>query len=265
MIRHDEQGADGIRLHWREWDGGTRGTLLFLHGLGADGRQFEGDAAHFADIGYRVLVPDLRGHGRSTPPDPLAFGTLRVARLAADLSPLVVEAAPPVHLIGNSLGGLVALELCGRHPDRIASLCTFGTAYRLAYPPGVAALQYGLARLLGRKRLAALVARQATERARPLLRNMYETADPKVMRAVQQTIRAYDYRETARRFDGPILFLSAEMDKAINRQSAPTLDTLSGKPGFRHAVIPSAGHFANLDRPETFRAVLCGFLTSTEA
>ena len=58
--------VDGIRLHVRE--AGEGPALVMLHGLGANGANWDATAAAFADR-WRVIVPDLPGHGRSAKPD----------------------------------------------------------------------------------------------------------------------------------------------------------------------------------------------------
>ena len=51
------------------------GTAILVHGLASFGRQFERDAEHFTTLGYRVIAPDLRGHGEGFA-SPFYFGRL---------------------------------------------------------------------------------------------------------------------------------------------------------------------------------------------
>ena len=107
-------------------------TVLLVHGLGASGglnwfRTFEMLGAEF-----RVLAPDLRGHGRGVR-SPQAF---RLADCADDLAALLdVLATGPVLVAGYSMGGPVAQLLSRRHPERVAGLVLCATATRFSRGP----------------------------------------------------------------------------------------------------------------------------------
>ena len=99
-IVHDDLGPrDGV-------------PVVLCHGLAAAGAQLSADAEYFAGRGYRVLVPDLRGHGRSGKPAAMRVEDFSIARMAADMVAMLDQAGVgPVHWVGNSLGGWVAFEL----------------------------------------------------------------------------------------------------------------------------------------------------------
>src|SRR5919202_750447 len=89
--------------------------LVLVHGLMVTGEMFEPVMGAFAER-HRVVVPDLRGHGRSARlPGPYA-----VDRLASDLAELLdslgVESAD---VLGYSQGGAVAQWLARDHPERV--------------------------------------------------------------------------------------------------------------------------------------------------
>jgi pimeloyl-ACP methyl ester carboxylesterase len=62
-VLHRIARTDGLDIAYREFGAPDGAAVVLCHGLCASGRQFEADARHFAGLGYRVLVPDLRGHG----------------------------------------------------------------------------------------------------------------------------------------------------------------------------------------------------------
>ena len=103
---------------------GTAGdALVFLSGLGGDHRAFNRPQRHFA-AKYRALAFDFRDAGQSDRSD-AGYTTLD---MAADVAAwLAAIGAGPAHIVGQSLGGLVAQELAIRHPSLVKSLVLVST------------------------------------------------------------------------------------------------------------------------------------------
>ncbi|MCK6502407.1 alpha/beta fold hydrolase [Myxococcota bacterium] len=112
--------ANGLAFHAQLLGQGPP-AVVFLHGVVMDNLSswYFSVAPAVAQV-TPVLLYDLRGHGRSERP---ATG-YTVADMVADLAALLdaAGARPRVHLVGNSMGGLVALAFALAHPDRVASL-----------------------------------------------------------------------------------------------------------------------------------------------
>jgi pimeloyl-ACP methyl ester carboxylesterase len=115
----------GVEL--RYFTGGEGDPLLLVHGLG-------GSAANWVELvaaasgRFRILAPDLPGHGGSGRAQPRA-GMTQFADAVAGL--IEREAAAPTLVAGHSFGGLVALRLAQRRPDLVRGLL-------LAAPAGIA-------------------------------------------------------------------------------------------------------------------------------
>jgi pimeloyl-ACP methyl ester carboxylesterase len=120
-------GPAGTLAGWAT--AGSDGPLpvLFLHPVNTAGRIWA-DVVAALDPPRRCLLPDLRGHGRSTPRGPFTVEGY-VADALAVLDASSVERA---HVVGGSLGGSVAVALAARVPDRVASVAAFGSPLRLA-------------------------------------------------------------------------------------------------------------------------------------
>jgi pimeloyl-ACP methyl ester carboxylesterase len=111
----------------------TRPTVLLVHGAGMDHSVWPLQARHFAYRGWNALALDLPGHGRSD-------GALRTSIPAlADWLWALVQAldAPAVHLVGHSMGALIALEVAARHRRKIAGLALLGAAPRMPVHPAL--------------------------------------------------------------------------------------------------------------------------------
>jgi lipase len=118
-----------MRLHVHEWGEGR--PVLCLHGVTGHGERFAGFAERWP--GFRVLAPDLRGHGRSGWDPPWTFAT-HVADLIEALDDLGIEQAD---WVGHSFGGRLVLEAAAAHPERFRRAVLLDPAIDLL--PNVAA------------------------------------------------------------------------------------------------------------------------------
>jgi pimeloyl-ACP methyl ester carboxylesterase len=122
-----------FRVHADRWIGGQQGQVLLLHGLGGNSITWHGVAPTLArELGVRVLAIDLPGFGASrTGPHAIS---LRVLANVVD-AVMRAEGLPGARwaLAGNSLGGLLALELACRFPDRVAAVNLAALALPLAW------------------------------------------------------------------------------------------------------------------------------------
>jgi pimeloyl-ACP methyl ester carboxylesterase len=117
----------GVRLHVQRLTPAAGApsaapVVVLVHGLISDNMAgfYRGLAAPLSQAGADVVLYDQRGHGRSARPRTGYRLTDLVADLVALLAELEVDR--PVHLVGNSYGGLVALHTTLRHPELVAGL-----------------------------------------------------------------------------------------------------------------------------------------------
>ncbi len=117
---------DGLALHFRDYPASaaydaTRPPVICLHGLTRNARDFEALAPHIAAQGWRVLVPEMRGRGRSAyAPDPASYA---VPTYVGDvLALLEQEGIGRFVAVGTSMGGLITMGLASLQPERIAGV-----------------------------------------------------------------------------------------------------------------------------------------------
>lgn len=100
--------------------------LLLLHSGGMTGEEWQPQQAALAEH-FRVLIPDLPGHGHS----PLSADRLTVGGAGRAVLALLDElGVARAHIAGSSLGGAVALWLALHHPDRVDKLVLYRVNYR---------------------------------------------------------------------------------------------------------------------------------------
>lgn len=233
---------------------------MLVHGLASSGMQFHQEALHFANEGFRVLVPDLRGHGASGVPEgPIATTDFAIPTMASDVIEMLDHAgAREVHWVGNSLGGILALWLLGTPLiSRLRSLALFGTCFSMNLPAQTDQV-LRLSFLPGADVTAWLTARTTT--ASPSGREAIETAikqfNVQAGAAIVANVRNYDFVANARAYDQPLLVLWGGKDHAVNLGLRRDIDKFADRPNFRRIDLPKGGHCANFDMPDAFRAAL---------
>jgi 3-oxoadipate enol-lactonase len=124
--------SDGVKVHYAMDDFTdpwvTPQTIFLLHAVMGDSQRAYRWVPELARH-FRVVRPDMRGHGQSTVP---ADSALTPARLVDDVAELANHLdCATIHVAGASLGGIIALQLALDHPERVATLACFAT------PPGL--------------------------------------------------------------------------------------------------------------------------------
>ena len=249
-------------------DEGAGPALVCLHAIGHDAADFVRLRARFRDR-WRVLALDWPGHGRSGPDrEPASarrYGTL----LDGVLHTLGVVSAV---LVGNSIGGAVALAYAARRPDRVRALV-------LENPGGLAAVDDRLARValaamagfFGQGRRGAwwfprafaayyriVLQRPAAREARARIVARARTSAP----VLEQAWRSFawpeaDLRAVVPSVACPVLCAWAVRDGFVSL--ARSLPAIGRFPDAR-VVRFDAGHTPHLETPEEFEAALEAFL-----
>jgi 3-oxoadipate enol-lactonase len=120
------RAADGTRLHYEVIGPAAAPPLLLIQGLGADARGWVLQRRALARQ-YRCILFDNRGVGRSEVPS----GPYELEVMAADAAAVLQAAGyPSAHVLGASMGGVIAQILAVRHPHQVRSLMLACTACR---------------------------------------------------------------------------------------------------------------------------------------
>lgn len=237
--------------------------ILFLHGLGGDRRMWLYQVPAFCGR-YPTVVVDLRGHGRSSRPT----DDFTVADMARDVLRLTrVLGIERAHIVGLSMGGLVAQQLAGDFPLVIASLTLCDTFASI--PPQLESF--------ARETLAWIAEHDMAEVARVRVRAAFsDHVDPALCEYWIEQVAKNDkatYERAARatfsfsaagRLAGlnvPVLVMVGAEDRVT---PPPLAHELAAQiPGARVVEIPRAGHISNAENPAAFNRALADFLAST--
>lgn len=107
-----------------------REVVLLIHGLGSSHRDWEYQVEALVPH-YKVLLVDLRGHGQSDKPN-MPYS---IPMFAKDVAAMVTALAlREIHVIGHSMGGMVAFQLTLDHPHLVKSLSIINSAPRVGFP-----------------------------------------------------------------------------------------------------------------------------------
>ncbi|MDN4175099.1 alpha/beta fold hydrolase [Nocardioides sp. SOB77] len=252
--------------------GGAR--TVFLHGLFGQGKNFT-QAAKALEPDLDSLLVDLPNHGRSRWTESVDY--VHVADAVAAHLREGFAADGPVHVVGHSMGGKVAMVLALRHPDLVGRLVVVDISpSRNAGTGEFEHLLDSLARLdldAVERRADAdrlLATDIPDERVRGFLLQNLRSADGgfrwqanlALLRAELPTIGGFpDAAELGDgTFDHPVLWLAGERSPYIRPEHDATMRALF--PRTRLVTIKGAGHWVHSEQPEAFVSALRVFLTA---
>jgi pimeloyl-ACP methyl ester carboxylesterase len=261
-------GADLVRVERERGDlrlsavcgAGDRGLVVVLHGLAGSAAEMVPLASSINAAGYRVVVPDQRGHGHSTrrPAD--------VSR-AACVDDVVACLDEPAWLVGQSMGAHTAMLTAAARPDLVrglvmieggvggstddypARLGAWFAGWPVPFADSAAALAFLGDTPIGRAWTADL------ERCDDGLRPRF---DADVMEAAIRMVAATARWPEWSSITAPTLLIEG----AGGNQDRAEVRRMLTKPGIRHAVVADAGHDVHLDQPVVTRDLILDFLVA---
>ncbi len=262
--------VNGLDLHYREAGSGI--PLFLIHGHTGSSRSWE-PCLPVLSRHYRVIAPDLPGHGLSgRPGDPAAYAPEAMAEaLYGLMEGLGLERC---HLAGHSMGGMIAMLLALAYPERLRSLMLISTS---AEAPETA-------RTPGRARVLQIAREQGMEAAWEALQTAdYVAAARFPDRPDLVQLRREQFLMTARE---AFIYCSEAVSKHppflqdLERLSLPALivcgedDTYFVEPsrrmhqhlrGSQLVFMPGCGHRPQFDRTEEFNRIVLDFLQRVDA
>lgn len=248
-------------LYFTEFGSGP--PLLLVHGLMVTGEMFQPVIEALAKK-HRLIIPDLRGHGRSRglPPPYTA------AQLASDLSRLLDHlAVDSAAVLGYSQGGAIAQQLALDHPQRCNHLIL-----ACAYAFNMASFREKLEghsvpfllRVLGSRRFAKFVIsqgmKQLNEARAAWLTGLLADQDTKLMVSAWKETMAFDSRGRLGEINCPTLVVAGAEDEAVPIHHARMLH--DGIAGSQLIIVDGADHTLIWSHSDEFVRAVDKFLTA---
>lgn len=240
-------------------------AVLLLHGLGADGSSWTLQFASLVEAGFRPIAPDVPGFGGSSY-DGKGWSISRMSNAMADL--LTEMEVKPAHVVGISMGGIIAQQLILDHPQLVQKLVLVNT-FSVLRPKQLSGWLYFLQRfllvhILGLPTQARFVARRIfpgtdQQAMRDLLVERITRADPRAYRAAMRSLGLFNSSKRLREIAAPTLVITGDHDTTVPMDSQKFLvDNISLA---RQVVIQDAGHAVTIDQPLAFNVALMEFLS----
>lgn len=228
-------------------------AVLLLGSLGSDLSMWDPQLPDLS-ARFRVLRADLRGHGRS----PVQDGPYTLDDLVDDVLALLDRLSlARVHLVGLSLGGMVAMRLAARHPGRVGRLAVL-CASAVYTPASTWVERAATVRAHGTSAVAGTVVGRwfvapDAERAARFERMVVATPDEGYA-ACCDAIAGADLTADLPRISAPTLAIAGAEDAAAPPERLKHIaDAIAGA---RLVVVPNAAHLANVDQPAAVTTAL---------
>lgn len=241
-------------------EAGSGPAAICLHGIGGDATSF---APQLGELPLRVISWSMPGYRQSLP-GKLTFGGLSGA-LERFMDALGLDDA---HIVGHSIGGMIAQDFALRHPARVRSLALIGTT------PAFGGRDPSFAEAFLKDRLAPLDAgmsmAEMARAAAPLVcgpdappevhaaveRPMANVPEP-VWRDILACLTTFNRREETGKLTMPACLIAGTEDR---NAPAKTMEKMAAAmPDAEYHLIEGAGHMINQEAPEKVNAILSAF------
>ena len=260
--------VNGTRLYYEV--AGSGQPLVLIHGFTLDTRMWDDQFKIFAQ-NYRVIRYDVRGHGKSDNPTEESYSH------SDDLLALLeLFGESQAHILGLSLGGMIAIDFVLTYPEAVKTLIPVDTSGLGGFPfPPDKMESLGI--------ISTTAKEKSVDEAREIWMSTewFEPAmeQPEVAAACRRIVGNYSgwnwlnnnplvrpEPPAAGRLTEimtPTLVITGQRDTRYNHDVADLL--VKSIPNVQHAVIPNVGHMSNMEAPEAFNKAVLDYLKDIEA
>lgn len=249
---------DGAPLSYL--DQGSGPAMLLLHGFTGTARRHLGELIDYYAARYRVLAPDLRGYGASSPP-PRRLSPDFYRRDAADMACLLDHlAVGPAVVLGFSDGAESALLLAALRPDLARGAAAWGVSGVISAEHVVAVQDWLPVQAWGLERAAwreEIIADHGEGQWQPLIEGWVQAATAILAAGGNICL------EEAAHIRCPVLLINGEGEEGNLPQDVQRL--AAAIPGARLHFVSQSGHAVHRQQPQRFLALVDAFLAELAA
>lgn len=236
--------------------------IVFIHGLGSSTQDWEHQTKFF-EKNYAVIAYDQRGHGKTDKPK----GPYSVKLFAADAANLIKQLGKgPVHVVGNSLGGMVAFQLVVDYPEVVKSLTIINSGPAVIFPTrrtriafffrGVSVKLFGM-RVLSKTLAKNLYPKPEQEHLRKTFIQRWQENDPKAYFESLKVFSNWNLLDRLGEIKCPTLVISADKDYTPVSLKQEYVKLI---PNAELVVIPDSRHMTVNEQPEALNQAMAAFL-----
>lgn len=221
----------------------ARGTIVCVHGAGGHAEQWKYQIAHFSRS-YRVVAPDLRGHGQSEKPR----SAYSLEEFLWDFTQMLelLKVAEPFTLMAHSFGGPIALTFAAAQPEHVGKLVLIATAPEMHLNPLYEAL------------LKLPLPTRTLERLRPILMPQLHAPLFVLQRVLAGTLFPWRGWDLLPAVGIPTLIIGGQFDFIV---PASVLQRMRADlPDARFEMVRYARHLPQLERPKAVNRDIEGFI-----
>ena len=254
-------------VHHVEAGGGE--AVVFLHGVGGDSASWTPQIEAFSGD-YRAIAWDMPGYGGSPALEPMTFPAL-AGSLAGLLDRLALDR---VHLVGHSMGGMVAQEFTATRPDRVRTLVLSATSPAFGRRDGDFQRRFVEARIapldngmtmddLADEMVQTMLGPDADADGAAIARRSMAGVPEATYRAAIACLVTFDRRDALAGYEMPVLVLAGETD---TNAPAPMMEKMAGRiRSAEYVCMAGTGHLGNLENPAAFNEAVGAFLAKRRA
>ena len=241
---------------------GTGEPLLLIHGLGSSSRDWEYQVPVFAEH-YQVITCDVRGHGQSDKPP----GPYSVPIFSDDIVPLMQALdIAPAHVMGISMGGMIAYQLAVDHPEMVKSLIVVNCNPELpvrTFKDHLTIWQREMiVRLVGMRKMGQVLSERLfikpeQEELRQVFVQRWAENDPKAYLASMRAIVGWSVVKKLSALTMPVFVIAADQDYSFVDDKTAYIPLM---PHSQLLVIEDSRHATPVEHPEVFNQAVLSFL-----
>lgn len=251
---------DDLNMYYYDNQLADKPVLIFIHGLGENLDSWINQINHFKS-NYRVVAMDLRGHGRSNDGDK----PITIAQFAADIIALMDKLdIPQTHIIGLSMGGIIAQELAINYQERLLTLSLCNTAsFATEEAKGKLAGRIDMINAVTMDEMANFIVTACLPEQYD--QKIYEQAfaifrQNRRVPYLAATIATFsiDYREALAKITIPVLVFTGEFDEATPVEASQFIHQAIAQSELH--IIEGVGHLSKLEKPAEFNQLIEQFI-----